>query len=135
MLRDAAYDAFVAGNHQQAIAEAFRVVEVRVRAASRIQKDGVPLMRDAFNEENGPLRSHAADRAERPGLMELFTGAFLWVRNAMAHREVPGDNVTAAAELLMLASLLLRVVDHTLQRETVVRAAFGCCRSDSGECG
>jgi hypothetical protein len=43
-LRDAVYDAFVRGNFQQAIADAFRILEVRVRGASGLEGIGAPLM-------------------------------------------------------------------------------------------
>lgn len=61
-LRGAAYDALVRGNFQQAVAEAFRVVEVKVRNASGLEGVGSNLMRAAFHEDTGPLRSAVADR-------------------------------------------------------------------------
>lgn len=111
-LRGATYDAFVSGNFQQAVAEAFRVVEVRVRDASGLEGIGVPLMREAFNVDTGPLRSEATDRGEREALPHLFAGAFGWVRNPASHRDAPVDDVAHAIEQLMLASLLLRIVDE-----------------------
>lgn len=110
-LRGAPYDALVRANFQQAITEAFRVLEVRVRDASGLKTNGVPLMRDAFHEDTGPLKSDSADRAERLALANLFAGAFGWVRNPAMHRDVPVDDASHAIEQLMLASLLLRIVD------------------------
>jgi uncharacterized protein (TIGR02391 family) len=116
-LRGAVYDAFVRGNFQQAVAEAFRTVEVRVRDASGRAGIGVQLMRDAFNIETGPLRSQSSDRGEREALSNLFAGAFGWVRNPVTHRDAPADDVGHAIEQLMLASLLLRMVDdHAAKR-------------------
>lgn len=115
-LRGAPYDALIAGNFQQAVADAFRAVEVGVRDASGLAGNGVALMRNAFHETTGPLRSHAADPAEKQGLSNLFAGAFGWLRNAVAHRDVPLNDVTAAVEQLMLASLLLRIVDQAAPR-------------------
>jgi uncharacterized protein (TIGR02391 family) len=112
-LRGAPYDAFVRGNFQQAISDAFRVVEIRVRDESRLKNsNGVPLMREAFDEEKGPLRSDSTDKAERQALSHLFAGASGWVRNPNAHRKVPFDDVTEAIEQLMFASMLLRIVDE-----------------------
>jgi hypothetical protein len=54
-LRGAAYDALVRGNFQQAVAEAFRVVEVKVRNAAGVEGVGATLMRAAFHEDTGPL--------------------------------------------------------------------------------
>jgi uncharacterized protein (TIGR02391 family) len=110
-LRGAAYDALVRGNFQQAVAEAFRVVEVKVRNAAGIEGVGATLMRAAFHEDTGPLRPDVGDRGERQALPHLFAGAFGWVRNPASHRDVPMDDVTHAIEQLMLASLLLRIVD------------------------
>jgi uncharacterized protein (TIGR02391 family) len=113
-LRAAAYDALVRGNFQQAVAEAFRVVEVRVRNASRLEGVGAALMRAAFHEDTGPLRSDAADKGERQALPHLFAGAFGWVRNPASHRDVSMDDVNNALEQLMLASLLLRITDERI---------------------
>jgi uncharacterized protein (TIGR02391 family) len=110
-LRGAPYDAFVRGNFPQAIRDAFHVLEVRVRKESGLKGHGVPLMRKAFDEDNGPLKSSSADSGERQALPNLFAGAFGWVRNPAMHRDVPVDDVAHAVEQLMLASLLLRIVD------------------------
>lgn len=113
-LRGAAYDALVRGNFQQAVAEAFRVVEVKVRNAAGVEGVGATLMRAAFHEDTGPLRSDVPDRGERQALPHLFAGAFGWVRNPASHRDVPMDDVTHAIEQLMLASLLLRIADERI---------------------
>jgi len=113
-LRGASYDALVGGNFQQAVAEAFRVVEVKVRNASSLDGVGANLMRAAFHEDTGPLRSSVADRGERQALSHLFAGAFGWVRNPASHRDVSIDDVTHAIEQLMLASLLLRIADERI---------------------
>jgi uncharacterized protein (TIGR02391 family) len=113
-LRGATYDALIRGNFQQAVAEAFRVVEVRVRDASRLTGVGATLMRAAFHEDTGPLRSDVADRGERQALPHLFAGAFGWVRNPASHRDVSMNDVTHAIEQLMLASLLLRIADERI---------------------
>ena len=113
-LRGAAYDALVRGNFQQAVAEAFRVIEVKVRSASGLQGVGATLMRLAFNEDSGPLRSDAQDKGERQALPNLFAGAFGWLRNPASHRDVQLDDVTHALEQLMLASLLLRIADERI---------------------
>jgi uncharacterized protein (TIGR02391 family) len=113
-LRGAAYDALIRGNFQQAVAEAFRVVEVRVRNASKREGVGASLMRSAFHEDTGPLRSDAPDKGERQALPHLFAGAFGWVRNPASHRDVSMDDVNNALEQLMLASLLLRITDERI---------------------
>jgi uncharacterized protein (TIGR02391 family) len=113
-LRSATYDALIRGNLQQAVAEGFRVLEVKVRNASGLEGVGATLMRAAFHEDTGPLRSDVSDRGERQALPHLFAGAFGWVRNPASHRDVPMDDVTHAIEQLMLASLLLRIADERI---------------------
>jgi uncharacterized protein (TIGR02391 family) len=113
-LRGAAYDVLVRGNFQQAVAEAFRVLEVKVRNASGLEGIGATLMRAAFHEDTGPLRSDVPDRGERQALPHLFAGAFGWVRNPASHRDVSMDDVNNALEQLMLASLLLRITDERI---------------------
>jgi uncharacterized protein (TIGR02391 family) len=113
-LRGATYDALIRGNLQQAVAEGFRVLEVKVRNASGLEGVGATLMRAAFHEDTGPLRSDVSDRGERQALPHLFAGAFGWVRNPASHRDVPMDDVTHAIEQLMLASLLLRIADERI---------------------
>src|SRR4029077_19973736 len=102
----------VRGNFQQAITEAFRIIEVRVRDASGLNTNGVPLMRKAFDEDSGPLKARSTDKAERQALAHLFAGGFGWVRNPAMHRDVTVNDMSAI-EQLMLASLLLRIVDDS----------------------
>jgi len=110
-LRGSAFNALVASDFQQAVSEAFRIIEVRVRDASGLTSlHGADLMRAAFHEKSGPLRSNAHDKNERESLAHLFAGAYGWLRNPAAHRDVPKD-ATSAVEQLMFASLLLRVLD------------------------
>jgi uncharacterized protein (TIGR02391 family) len=120
-LRGATYDALIRGNFQQAVAEAFRVVEIRVRDGSGLEGSGAALMRAAFHEDTGPFHSDASDRGERQALPHLFAGAFGWVRNPASHREVPMVDVTHAIEQLMLASLLLRVADERISASKIKR--------------
>ncbi len=44
--------------------------------------------------------------------MELLSGAIGLFRNPPAHREVDFDDPTHAAEVIILASLLMRLLDH-----------------------
>jgi uncharacterized protein (TIGR02391 family) len=113
-LRGAAYDALVRGNFQQAVSAAFRVLEVKIRNASGLEGVGAALMRAAFHEDTGPLRSDVADRGERQALPHLFAGAFGWVRNPAIHRDVPMDDVSHAMEQLLFASLLLRIAEERI---------------------
>lgn len=72
-----AWPTFIRGEHDTAVFEAFKEVEVVVRAAGSFDAKviGVPLMRLAFDPENGPLTDKALPTAEREALSSLFAGS------------------------------------------------------------
>lgn len=103
------------GAFEQAAFDALREVEVRVREQAGTKRAqtmvGVALMRYAFGDE-GPLGQFVADPGERGGLRDLFSGAFGAVRNPLGHRSVEWDDATEAAEMVLLADLLMRQLDR-----------------------
>jgi len=106
------YATFLRGDYDTAVFQAFKQVEVLVREAARLPQEliGTDLMRKAFNPDRGPLSKLGGHRSEEQALSDLFAGAIGWGKNPPSHRnvEIPADE---AAELIMLASYLLRVVD------------------------
>jgi uncharacterized protein (TIGR02391 family) len=111
-----------AGAFEQAAFDALRQVEVRVRELADEPRDrrgqplrGVVLMRNAFGER-GKLTDPSADAGEQDGLRELFSGAFGAVRNPLGHRNVEWDDATEAAEMVLLADLLMRQLDRIEER-------------------
>jgi uncharacterized protein (TIGR02391 family) len=104
-----------AGAFEQAAFDALRQVEVRVREMAGTKEAErrvtVGLMRYAFGED-GPLGLLIVDPGERDGLSHLFAGAFGAVRNPLGHRTVQWDDATEAAEMVLLADLLMRQLDH-----------------------
>ncbi len=88
-------------------------VEVRVRELADASDSliGVKLMRQAFGEK-GPLRTSVADAGEQVARMDLFAGAIGLFKNPTSHRDVEFDDPTEAAEIVLLADLLLRILDR-----------------------
>ncbi len=112
------YPAFLRGAYDTAIFEAFREVEIAVRSAGQFQSHqvGVSLIRAAFaasknNASPGPLTDTDLPVAEQEAMANLFAGAFGFYRNSTGHRHVP-THPEEAAEVIMFASQLLRIVDR-----------------------
>ncbi len=96
-----------------AVLRAFRAVEVAVRDAGGFAATdiGVPLMRLAFNPNNGPLTKMDDPFAEREALGALFSGAIGSYKNPHSHRTVEINETREAQEMVTLASHLLRIVE------------------------
>jgi uncharacterized protein (TIGR02391 family) len=113
------YPAFLRGEYDTGIFQAFREVEIAVRAAGgfTINDHGTDLMRAAFRVPKnaggaaGPLTDIALPAGEQEAMGHLFAGAFGVYRNSTGHRHVPTDP-EEAAEVIMFASQLLRIVDR-----------------------
>jgi len=60
----------------------------------------------------GPLADGSADPGERVAMMELFKGAIGVFKNPSSHRPVNFDDPTLAAEVVLFADLLLRLLDR-----------------------
>lgn len=107
------WSAFIRGDYDTAVFQAFKQVEVGVRAAGSYEASdiGVPLMRKAFHPDSGPLSDQAALPAERQALSDLFAGAIGSYKNPHSHRNVAVNDPDEGAEMIILASHLLKIVD------------------------
>ena len=115
------YPAFLRGEYDTAVFQAFREVEIAVRTAGKFTADefGTPLMGDAFRPADpkqptvapGPLTDTTLPFNEQKGMAALFVGAIAVFKNPQSHRNVPTDAI-AAAEVIVFASHLLRIVDQ-----------------------
>jgi uncharacterized protein (TIGR02391 family) len=113
--------AFLRGEYDTAIFQAFREVEVAVREAGGFPAEsvGTKLMRDAFRPLDpekptaaaGPLTDKTLPLAEQKGMADLFAGSIAMFKNPTSHRIVKPEPAEAA-EVIALASHLLRMVDR-----------------------
>lgn len=106
------------GHYDAAVFEAFKAVEDRVKRLSKRSEIGKRLMTWVFNE-NAPtlvVTSPHADEDqgadEREGYKFLFMGATLGIRNPRGHGGPLHTSEIEAAEMLGLASLLMRALDR-----------------------
>jgi len=112
-LRSVCMDIFNSGHYQAAVFEAFRVLEVAVRERANYNETdyGTDMISRAFNDERGPLRDQTATQAERQAMQRLMSGAYGVYKNPSGHRDIELTDPQKAAELLIIASHLLRIVE------------------------
>ncbi len=107
------WSAFLRGQYDSAVFEAFKQVEVAIREACSFPDTdiGVSLARKAFHTDNGPLTDASVVPAERQALSDLVAGALGSYKNPHSHRNVTISDASEAAEIVILASHLLKIVD------------------------
>jgi len=112
-IKENVWPLFHRGKYDTAVFEAMKAVEVAVRDAANLTTldIGTKLMRKAFDVDNGPLTDRTAEQGERQARSDLFAGAIASYKNPHSHRNVALDDPDEAAEIIMLANLLLRIVD------------------------
>jgi uncharacterized protein (TIGR02391 family) len=113
-IRRACIDIFNTGHHQAAVFEAFRILEVTIREAAGYGQDehGETMIHNAFNEKSdGPLVDATVPESEQRAMRFLIVGSNGLFRNPRGHRDVELNDPKEAAELLIVASHLLRMVE------------------------
>lgn len=116
-VRRACIDIFNTGHHQAAVFEAFRELEIAVREAAGYSTDqhGRPMIMNAFNSD-GPLVDTSAIASEQEAMRFLMAGSIGLFKNPRSHRNIELDDPQESAELLILASHLLRIVETRASR-------------------
>jgi uncharacterized protein (TIGR02391 family) len=106
------------GDYDEALREAFTIVEVSVREAAGCPATdiGKDLMRTAFNAKNGKLTDFSLPEAEREGYAHLFAGAIGAFKNPHSHRVLGTSDIRVAQDQVLLASQLLRIIDAAKDR-------------------
>lgn len=82
------------GSYPETARTAGQILEERVGEKSPSSMDsfeGTDLLRRSLSPDNGPLRV-AENEGEQQGVMELFVGVYLAIRNPLSHRSPNPDN-------------------------------------------
>lgn len=115
---DAAAALYRDGHYSQAVFEAFKAVERRVRDMTGIQLTGTKLMGAAFQGDNPKYsltkRAGVVGRDEQEGRALILTGSVKAIRNPGGHEQDTMEQ-PAALELLALASQMMRWLDDSLR--------------------
>lgn len=112
-------DLFSDEHYSQAVFEAFKYVEVKVKEKSNFTTlYGTDLMRKAFaledknkNQLSGPLNNKNLPKAEQQSQSDLFSGAIGFIKNPKSHNIID-VNKDKATELLYFANYLLRILEE-----------------------
>lgn len=112
-LAEKVHHLFVRGDHDTAVFQAFKSLEIAVRKAGSYDNTviGKRLVTRAFNPDEGPLRDAEATQDEREAEMALFVGAIGHCKNPASHRDVDLKR-EEAARLIVFASHLLAIVEE-----------------------
>lgn len=114
----AASDLFTDGHYSQAIFEAFKALEGRVRTQSGLDLAGRELMAQAFATAgpiNVAVEQGLSGRDEQEGFRFIFMGAIQGIRNPKGHELVTQTDAQRALEYLAIASVLFRRLDDATE--------------------
>jgi uncharacterized protein (TIGR02391 family) len=112
----AAATLFDNGHYSNAVEDACKILDLLVKMRSgRDDMSGTELMQTVFSPKSPVLRfndlTSETDRSEQQGMMFLFAGAMLAIRNPRAH-ELIKDNPEQALEYIGFLSTLAKAVDR-----------------------
>ena len=120
----AAWKAFELGQYGQAVVLAVKEIEdaISLMVSGNINATGVELVRQAFEQETGPLASLESTAQENLGIADLLAGFM------ERYKGLPGNapvGVAQTARVLSLASYLMYTLEaiHPRQEESAEEAA------------
>jgi hypothetical protein len=109
---------FRRGDHDIAVFQAFKEVEVAVRNTANAKgggysdsEVGTTLMRKAFHPDTGPLADKALVPSEREAEMHLLAAAIGHAKNPTSHRDV-ATTALEAARLIVFAGHLFEIIER-----------------------
>lgn len=119
-IAEACADLYRDGHYRNAVLDACLALVDYVKQKSRCRdRDGADLMRYVFSKNNPVLAFNAladdTDLNEQEGLMHLFEGAVLALRNPRAHT-LSDDSPEEALEYIALLSLLAKRLEKAQRR-------------------
>lgn len=107
---------YINGHYREAVFNAIVAVFDLIRERTGLDLDGSSLVNEAFSLERARLILSEIDsesgRNDQKGFMQIFSGAYLGIRNPKAHSLVHDLDKTKAAQYLVFASLLARRVQE-----------------------
>jgi uncharacterized protein (TIGR02391 family) len=108
----ACWSAFLRGEYDTAVFQAFREVEVAIRVAGQYSANdyGTDLARRALDPKGGPLTDSSKPTSEREALANLVAGALGSYKNPHSHRKVQ-LSVEESVEMIIIASHILKIVE------------------------
>lgn len=122
-IRDIARDLFLDGHPWEAVFAAAKALVNYVKERSnRHDLDGAPLVRAVFSRNDPILAfndlSDQTDADEQEGMMHLFEGAILAIRNPGGHSFPEGPEQRAIEYISLLSLLAYRVQEAKIRRKT-----------------
>lgn len=121
--------AFYEGDYADAVAKAFKCIEVYVRDKTGLQENPVPLMQKTFSEDAPYIKLNSlkskSERNEQVGYMNIFAGCMMGIRAPSVHEHDYHDHPEIALELLVLASHLMKKVKGALFLTDTKKAIMG----------
>ncbi|RFU45024.1 TIGR02391 family protein [Paraburkholderia sp. DHOC27] len=118
IIANRAWDFYVTNHFRQAVETSVTAVFDYIRARTQSQLDGQALVTEVFKLEGAKLILSTLDtesgRSEQKGFINIFVGAYVGIRNPLAHTVINGLTQKEAAEHMVLASLLASKVDKAI---------------------